>query len=192
MPVLRTLALLLALAPFASLAQQSKDADRAALVSGVRDVLLSAPDPHVDTLFQAVHASARKPGEVGALCAWLEPDADRSLDGLNAFAARLGEDSRARFSNAITNVLIAGWQGGGRRFDEAGAMQVLKENATRTAFLHDGFIEGLQAGGRDAKSRDARCRSLRWMLDTLQSRPQAERAQVTRLLLSEGLQRLAP
>ena len=47
------------------------------------------------------------------------------------------------------------------------------------------------AEGADAASRDARCRALGAVLDTLQARPAAERAQVTRLLLDEGLARIA-
>ncbi len=47
------------------------------------------------------------------------------------------------------------------------------------------------AEGGDAASREARCDALGAMLDTLHARPAAERAQVTRLLLDEGLARIA-
>jgi len=60
------------------------------------------------------------------------------------------------------------------------------------AILHDGFIAGLNTTGSTIDNRAARCRSLRWLLDAMQSRRQGERAAMTRLLLDEGLARLAP
>lgn len=168
------------------------DFDVSALVAGTRDVLQRAPDREIDALFQAVHASAAIPREAEALCAMLEPDADRSLEGLDRFAGRLGDASRERFADALANVLVAGLQGAPQAYDAAAARQALKSNAARAAILHEGFVAGLNAGGDTAAGRAARCRSLRWMLDTLHSRPLPERALVTRLLLGEGVQRLQP
>ena len=52
--------------------------------------------------------------------------------------------------------------------------------------LNDGFVAGLNGG-----DHAARCRSVGWLLDALQSRPAAERASVMRMLLSQGLDYLA-
>lgn len=164
--------------------------DVSALVAGTRDLLQRAPDREIDALFQAVHASAAIPREAEALCAMFEPGADRSLEGFERFAAKLGDASRERFADALANVLVAGLQGAPQAYDAAAARQALKSNAARAAILHEGFVAGLNAGGDSADSRQARCRSLRWMLDTLRARPLPERALVTRLLLGEGVQRL--
>jgi hypothetical protein len=166
------------------------DFDPGVLASTGGDLLQRAPDPQVDGLFQAVHAVARNDNESGALCALFEPDADRSIGGLDAFAARLGPDSRARVANALADLLLAAVQSPAQAFDRAAAKQSLKGAAVTAALLHDGFTAGLQAGG-DAVGRDARCRSLRWLLDAMQSRPPGERAAMTRFLLDEGLSRLA-
>lgn len=182
----------LAYAPMQAAAQDWEPGgfDVSALVAGTRDVLQRAPDREIDALFQAVQASAAIPREADALCAMFDPAADRSLEGFERFAARLGEASRERFADALANVLVAGLQGAPQAYDAAAARQALKSNAARAAILHEGFVAGLTAEGDTAASRDARCRSLRWMLDTLESRPLPERALVTRLLLGEGMQRL--
>lgn len=166
------------------------DFDVSALIAGTRDVLQRAPDREIDALFQAVHASATIPREAEALCALFEPGADRSLEGFHRFAAGLGDASRERFADALANVLVAGLQGAPQAYDAAAARQALKSNAARAAILHEGFVAGLAADGDTPAGREARCRSLRWMLDTLRSRPLPERALVTRLLLGEGVQRL--
>jgi len=165
--------------------------DPAVLVADTRTLLRRAPDAPVDGLFQAVHGASRVPGDAEVLCALFEPDADRSLDGLNAASARLSPASQDRLLLATADVLLAASQSPLRSFDADAARQALKSNLARAAILHDGFAAGLVADGADAASRQARCHALGWMLDTLQARPLAERAQVTRLLLDEGLQRMA-
>ncbi len=189
-PLLK-LSLLAALAtPAAAPAQQAIDTarfDPSALAAGVEDMLVRAPDREIDGLFQALHGSMRQPREADAVCGLFDDRADRGIDALNGVAMRLGEASRQRFVDAIAGVVIAGLQGRPQAFDRAAATQALKSNGARAAMLHDGFGAGLA----DGAPRDARCRSLGQMLDVLAQRPQGERAMVTRLLLEQGLQRLA-
>jgi hypothetical protein len=165
--------------------------DPGVLAASGSDLLRRAPDGEVDALFQAVHAAARRDDEAQAMCALFEPDADRSLDGLNAAAARLGPASRERFATAIANALVVAMQSPPQAFDAAAARQSLKSAGVTAAILHEGFVGGLNAIGTDPAARGARCQSLRWLLDAMQSRPPAERAATTRLLLDEGLARLA-
>lgn len=166
--------------------------DPGVLAASGSDVLRRAPDGEVDALFQAVHAAARDDDEAQAMCALFEPDADRSLDGLNAAASRLGPASRDRFATAMANALVAAMQSPPQAFDAAAARQSLKSTGVTAAILHEGFVGGLNATGTDPAARSARCQSLRWLLDAMQSRPPAERAAMTRLLLDEGLARLDP
>ena len=56
----------------------------------------------------------------------------------------------------------------------------------RAAILDGNFLAGLN--GND---HNARCRSVGSLLESLQSRPLGERAAVTRLLLSQGLNYLS-
>lgn len=193
---LRTACLVLAMGlPAMGLAQSaSGDAwsfDPSVFAADTRSLLRRAPEAAVDGLFQAVHAASRVPADADVLCALFEPDADRSLEGLNAAAARLSPGSQDRLLLATADVLVAASQSPPQPFDVAAARQALKSNLARTAILHDGFAAGLVAEGNDAASREARCRALGAMLDTLQARPPAERAQVARLLLDEGLARIA-
>ncbi|HVR81255.1 MAG TPA: hypothetical protein VHF02_04105 [Luteimonas sp.] len=160
------------------------------VLSAGGDLLLRAPDREIDGLFQAVHAAAQSPNEAQALCGLFDPQADRSLTGLNAVASRLRPDSQTRFANAVANVLVAAMQSSPQPYDAAAARQSLKAAGVTAAILHDGFIAGLNADGNDSAARTARCQSLRWMLDAVQTRPQTERAAMTRLLLDEGLTRL--
>ncbi|MFD0739623.1 hypothetical protein ACFQZQ_10065 [Lysobacter koreensis] len=160
--------------------------DASALMQGSEDLLLRAPDPAIDGLFQAVHASARTPAEARALCGLFEPDADRSLAGLNQVATQLGEASRARFADAAAQAFVAAAQNPRQPYDPTQAQQWMKAAGVRAALLNDGFSTGLT--GAD---RDARCRAIGQLLDALQSRPLGERAAVTRLLLGEGLARIA-
>ena len=166
--------------------------DPGILAASGSDLLRRAPNAEIEGLFQAVHAATRNEHEAQAVCALFEPDADRSLDGLNAAASRLGPASRERFGNAVGNVLVAAVQSPPQVFDAAAARQSLKASGVTAALLHDGFVAGLTATGSTTDSRAARCHSLRWLLDAMQSRPQGERAAMTRLLLDEGLARLAP
>lgn len=166
--------------------------DPGVLAASGSDLLRRAPDHEIDELFQAVHAAAQHPEQAQALCALFAPDGDRSLDGLNAAASQLAPASRERFANAIANALVAAVQSSPQPFDAAAAWQSLKAAGATAAILHDGFLTGLNTTGSDADSHGARCRSLRWLLDAMQSRPQGERASMTRLLLDQGLARLAP
>ncbi len=160
--------------------------DPSVLVADGRDLLQRAPDPAVDGLFQAVHASAQDPADAGVMCALFDPAADRSLDGLNATAARLGEASRLRFADAAVNVFLAAAQSPPQPFDRSQATQWLKAAGVRASLLHDGFVAGLNGG-----DHAARCDSVAALLDVLAGRPVAERAAVTRLLLGEGLAYMA-
>lgn len=160
--------------------------DPSALVADGRELLLRAPDASVDGLFQAVHASARSPQDADALCALFDPDAERSLDGYNAIASRLSQDSRVRFADAVTAFFVAAAQSPRQPFDATRAAQSLKVAGVRAAILNDGFLAGLN--GND---HSARCRSVGWLLDALQAQPVPERASVMRLLLSQGLDHVA-
>src|SRR5690606_8053314 len=91
--------------------------------------------------------------------------------------------SRQRFADAIAGLLLAGLQGQPQPFDRETAAQALRASTARAAILHDGFT----AGFAEDAPREARCRSLRQMMDVLAQRPPAERAAVTRLLLEQGL-----
>lgn len=160
--------------------------DPSALMGGARDMLDRAPDTQVDGLFQALHGAMQRPAEAEAICGLFDADADRSIDGLNATAMRLGEDSRQRFADAVAGVIVAGLQGQPAGWSRDAAAQALKANGARAAILHDGFT----AGFAEDASRQARCRSLGQMMDVLAQRPEGERVLVTRLLLDQGLQQV--
>jgi hypothetical protein len=156
------------------------------------DVLRRAPDASIDQLFQAVHASSRIPAESAALCALFEPDAARDVVAFQRTVDRLGDASRERFALAFTDVALAGMQGQPQPYDAVQARQVLKQAAVTATFLHDGFMAGLVNEGADDASREARCRSFRWLVGVLVDVPLAERAAATRWLLREGLTLVAP
>jgi hypothetical protein len=160
--------------------------DPTVLVSSGQDLLSRAPDEAVDGLFQTLHATAKRPEESQALCALFDPQADRSLDGLNALASQLGEESRVRFADAVAQFVVAAAQNPPQPYDAAAARQSLKAAGVRAALLDDGFVAGL-----NGDDHPARCRSIGLLLDAVQSRPPGERAAVTRLMLAEGLDRLA-
>ena len=162
-----------------------------ALLGEAGGVLMRAPDSSLDGLFQAVHASAQIPQEAQTMCRLLEPDADRSLEAIGRAANRLGPASRDRFVTAIADIAMAGAQNPPQPYDPAAARQTLKSAGVTATLLHDGFLAGLSATGNDRASRDARCRSMGWMLDALQDVPLAQRAAATRLLLNEGLSLMA-
>lgn len=198
--LLRTRALVLAAALAASPAfAQDGDyvvdlsrIDPAALLASADDVLMRAPDVAIDDLFQATHAAARSPRDAKLLCALFDPHADRSFEALADTANRLGADSRERFGLALANIAAAGLQGARQPYDAAAARQTLKSAGVTALLLHEDFLVGMAADGSDAASRDARCRSLGWMLDALAEVPLAQRAAATRLMLSDGLAQLAP
>lgn len=171
--------------------QALSEIDVDALLGEAGGVLMRAPDSSLDGLFQAVHASAQIPQEAQTMCRLLEPDADRSLEAIGRAANRLGPASRDRFVAAIAEVATAGVQNPPQPYDPAAARQTLKSAGVTAMLLHDGFMAGLSATGNDRASRDARCRSMGWMLDALKDVPLAQRAAATRLLLNEGLSLLA-
>ncbi|MBJ6979179.1 hypothetical protein [Luteimonas sp. MC1895] len=185
-------ALLLALAPVLSANAQRYDIDLSqldpsAVMSLGDDVLLRAPDPAIDRLFKAVHASSRSDSESTALCTLFEPDAARDVAAFQRAVDRLGDASRERFVLAFTDIALTGLQGQMQPYDPAHARQVLKSAAVSATFLHEGFMLGLASEGSDAASRAARCRSFRWLVGVLDGLPQADRAAATRWLLREGL-----
>jgi hypothetical protein len=166
--------------------------DPGVLADGGDALLRRAPDDAIDAIFQSVHAASRDDAQARVLCTLFEPDADRSLQGLNAVAARLPQASRDRFANALANALVEALQSPPQPYDAVAALQSMKAAGATAAILHDGFVRGVNASGTDADSRAARCQSLRWLLDAMQSRPPHERAAMTRWLLDQGLGQLAP
>jgi len=161
--------------------------DPAAVLSLGDEVLLRAPDPAIDRLFKAVHASSRSDTESAALCSLFEPDAARDVAAFQRTVDRLGDASRERFALAFTDIAVAGLQGQPQHYDPAHARQVLKSAAVSATFLHEGFMLGLASEGSDEASREARCRSFRWLVGVLDGLPQSDRAAATRWLLREGL-----
>ncbi|HRN63182.1 MAG TPA: hypothetical protein PLF73_12045, partial [Luteimonas sp.] len=159
------------------------------VIAGANDVLLRAPDADIDRLFDAVHAASRNEGEARGLCALFEPDADRSLLGLQRAANALGEASRVRFIDAVAAVAISGLQGPPRAWDPAAGAQALKAATVTGMMLHDGFLLGLSSTGRDAASRQARCTAFRQLVDVLGDFEPGPRVAATRYLLGEGLTR---
>lgn len=160
--------------------------DPSALMASGTDLLMRAPDASIDGLFQAVRASARSPQDSRVLCELFDPQAERSLEGYNAIAAQLGQDSRTRFANAVADVFVSAAQSPRQPYDANVAGQALKAAGVRAAILDGNFLSGLN--GND---HNARCRSVGSLLESLQSRPMGERAAVTRLLLSQGLNYLS-
>lgn len=160
--------------------------DPAVLVADGRELLLRAPDHAIDKLFQVLLDSARQPRQAQVICALFDPDADRSLAGFNAMAAELDPAIRERYVLAIADLFVAATRHPPAPFDAAAARQALRQAGVRAALLNGQFSAGLQ--GSDP---DARCRSAAMLLEAMAPRPLAERAAVTRLLLIEGLERLA-
>ncbi|TDK23109.1 hypothetical protein E2F46_12145 [Luteimonas aestuarii] len=161
--------------------------DPAAMSVLAEDVVLRAPDADMDRVFKAVHAASQRDDDARALCALFEPDADRSINGLQRAANGLGDDSRQRFADALAMVAVSGFQSPRQPYDAAAAQQVVKSAGATAMFLNDGFTAGLAATGTDAASRDARCRSFRWLVDALDGFEPSDRAAATRYLLLEGL-----
>ena len=163
--------------------------DPAQVLAGAGDVLLRAPDGDIDRLFRAVHVASRNDAEARGLCALFEPDADRSLLGLQRAANALGNESRQRFVEAVTAIAVNGLQAPRQSYDPAVGEQALKAATVTGMLLHDGFLAGLGATGRDAASRGARCTAFRQLVDVLNDFDLVQRAAATRFLLSEGLAR---
>jgi len=197
MQILKPAALVLALplacaAPVAPASAQSYDIDLsridpAAVLSLGDEVLQRAPDPAIDRLFKAVHASSRSDSESAALCRLFEPEAARDVAAFQRAVGQLGDASRERFALAFTDIALTGLQGQPQPWDPAHARQVLKSAAVSATLLHDGFMSGMVAEGADEASRRARCQSFRWLVGVLDGLPQPDRAAATRWLLREGL-----
>ncbi|MCE7032393.1 hypothetical protein LY625_07120 [Lysobacter sp. GX 14042] len=187
-------AAIVSLAPAAAFAQPAGPAadgtsgwsfDPSVLVGDGREIVRRAPAGAVDELLQAITASAREPDEAEAVCRLLDPDADRSLAGLNEAAARLPPRSRERLAGAVANLLVAALQAPPQVYDEGAARQALKQAGVRAALMQDGFMAGLQGD-----HHPARCRSVGTLLEVMADRPRSERVAVARLLMDEGLDRL--
>jgi hypothetical protein len=159
--------------------------DPAVLVADGRELLLRAPDTAVDGVFQVLLDTSRRPQQARVVCALLDPQADSSLAGLNAIAGGLEPAMRERYVQAVAVLFVAAAQHPPQPFDAAAAEQALRQAGVRAALLNDGFSAGL------AGDTAARCRSAAMLLQALAPRPLPERAAVTRLLLMQGLQRLA-
>jgi hypothetical protein len=160
--------------------------DAGALLGDSRQLLLRAPDASVDGLFQAIHAGSQTPQDARVMCELFDPDAQRTVDGYNDIASQLTQASRVRFADAVADFLVASAQSPPQPYDPALAQQALKAAGVRAAILNDGFLAGL-----NGSDHPARCRSVTALLDALQTRPLAERASVTRFMLSQGLDYLA-
>lgn len=165
--------------------------DPAAIMASANDTVMRAPDGRIDELFQALHQASRTPRDASTLCGLFDPQADRSGQALMAAAQSLAPQSRQRFSEALINIAATGLQNPRQAYDPAAAKQTLKSAGTQAMLLHDGFAAGLNADGSDEAGRQARCRSFGWLLDALKDLPLPQRAAATRLMLNEGLSRLA-
>ncbi|WP_166211211.1 hypothetical protein [Cognatiluteimonas telluris] len=166
--------------------------DPSLLAASGNELLQRVPDPQVDALLLTVHDAMREDAQAQVLCGLFDPQADRSLEGMNAIAAQLPPASRDRFAAAIGDALVAALQSPPQPYDGARAMQSIKAAGVTAALLHDGFTAGFNAPADAPDSQWQRCRSVRWLLDAMQARPAAERAAMTRLLLQQGLSKLAP
>jgi hypothetical protein len=166
--------------------------DPSLLAASGNELLQRVPDPQVDALLLAVHDAMQDDSQAQVLCGLFDPQADRSLQGLNAVASKLHPASRERFAGAIADALVASVQSPPQPYDGARATQSIKAAAVTAALLHDGFTAGFNAPVDTPDGQSQRCRSVRWLLEAMQSRPAAERAAMTRLLLQQGLSRLAP
>jgi hypothetical protein len=181
--------------PMSAMAQETAapwTLDPSLLAASGNELLQRVPDPQVDALLLAVHAAMQDDSQAQVLCGVFDPQADRSLQGLDALAAQLHPASRERFAGAIADALVAALQSPLQPYDAARAMQSLKASGVTAALLHDGFTAGFNAPTDAPDGQWQRCRSVRWLLDAMQSRPATERAAMTRLLLQQGLSRLAP
>lgn len=181
--------LLFAAAPLHAQARQSGGwtFDPNELMARSTQVIERTPDVPLDGLFQAVAESARRPAELQAMCALFDPDARRDLASLNQVALGFSGASQRRFQHATERVLHASGDAPRQPYDDAVAQRALRQAAVATAMLYDGFVAAVNSERRDAASRQARCRALRQLLDTVSMRPLDQRAMITRLLMREGL-----
>ena len=151
---------------------------------------MRTPDATLDRLFQAVADAARRPRELQAMCALFEPDARRDLAALNQAALRFDPDSQRSFQRATESVLQASRDAPAQPYDPQLAQRALRQAAVASAMLYDGFVAAINSPHGDPASRQARCRALRQLLDTVSMRPLRERAMITRLMMREGLRRI--
>ncbi|WP_149196361.1 hypothetical protein [Luteimonas suaedae] len=163
--------------------------DPSLVLANAEDVMMRAPNRDIDRLYQAVHAASQSDSEAQTLCTLFDPDADRSLFGLQQAANALGTASRERFVEAVAAIAVNGAQSERQPYDPAAAAHVLKQAGVSAMLLYDGFMVGMTATGNDPGSRTARCRSFRQIVEVLQDFSLADRAAATRYLLVEGLTR---
>lgn len=175
----------LAASPLASHAQPQD-----ALGSEADAMLRSASIKSLDGLFQAVHAVSTSPADAEKVCAALASPDRGSAQAWLGLAQALSADHRDRLTRALGEIALSAWQGQPAPFDESAARTSLRQAGVRAALLHDGFSAsalGSQGDKADVDIQAQRCRSLGWLLDAVASRPQAERAAITRLMLRDGL-----
>ena len=175
----------LAASPLASHAQPQN-----ALGSEAEAMLRSASIESIDVLFQAVHAVSTSPADAEKVCAALASPDRGSAQAWLGLAQALSADHRDRLTRALGEVALSAWRGQPAPFDESAARTSLRQAGVRAALLHDGFSAsalGSQGDEADVDIQAQRCRSLGWLLDAVASRPQAERAAITRLMLRDGL-----
>lgn len=153
-------------------------------------VMRKAPDPAIEQLFQAVRHAAGKPDELALMCAFFDPGSRHDLAAVNQAALQFSPDSQRRFQRATDRLLQVREQAPDQPYDDALARQSLRQAAVAAGMLFEGFVAGIQSEGRDAASRQARCRALNQLLGTVSMRPMNERAMITRLLMREGLRRV--
>lgn len=171
-------------------AQQPWTFDPQLLMDRSEAVIARTPDALLDRLFQAVAEAARRPRELQAMCALLEPDAPRDLAAINRTALGFSDASQRNFQQATEAVLRASEDAPVQPYDAELARRALRQAAVATAMLYDGFVAALNDPGDAPANRRARCRALRQLLDTVSMRPLDERAMITRLLMREGLRRI--
>lgn len=153
-------------------------------------VMRKAPESAIDDLFQAVRHASTKPEEMALMCAFFDPGSRHDLAAVNQAALQFSPDSQRRFQRATDRLLQVHEQDPDQPYDDAVARQSLRQAAVAAGMLFEGFVAAIQSEGRDAASRQARCRALNQLLGTVSMRPRNERVMITRLLMREGLRRI--
>lgn len=153
-------------------------------------VMRKAPESAIDDLFQAVRHASTKPEELALMCAFFDPGSRHDLAAVNQAALQFSPDSQRRFQRATDRLLQVHEQDPDQPYDDAVARQSLRQAAVAAGMLFEGFVAAIQSEGRDAASRQARCRALNQLLGTVSMRPRNERVMITRLLMREGLRRI--
>ncbi len=153
-------------------------------------VMRKAPESAIDDLFQAVRHASTNPEELALMCAFFDPGSRHDLAAVNQAALQFSPDSQRRFQRATDRLLQMHEQDPDQPYDDAVARQSLRQAAVAAGMLFEGFVAAIQSEGRDAASRQARCRALNQLLGTVSMRPRKERVMITRLLMREGLRRI--